>query len=309
MVTPGLAVCQQFPQRCRRFPGGAAGKVFPYAHNGERPTDPAPSQTQIPGSPILRTRTVMRRFWFLLFPLFANPQHTVPGPLRVVVNIPAYRLEAYLGDSLVQTAGVAPGMPGFRTPRGQFAISSVEWNPRWTPPDRPWAAKEKPMAPGPNNPMGRVKLNFQPLYFLHGTPFEQSIGTAASHGCVRMKNADAIELAMLVMRAGMASMSDDDLHRMSTDAATRLLQLDNPVPVELRYDLVEVRDGRVTVFRDIYSLATRPLRAELVDVLSGRGLDTTRLDTARVGLLTRRVTQHGNSISIDSLIGPAAGAR
>src|SRR5678815_748250 len=97
-------------------------------------------------------------------------------PMRLVANIPAYRLEVYIGDSVIRTLGIAPGQPGFRTPRGSFAISSIEWNPWWIPPDSRWAAKEKPTPPGPSNPMGPVKLNFLPLYFLHGTPFEHSIG-------------------------------------------------------------------------------------------------------------------------------------
>ena len=63
---------------------------------------------------------------------------------------------------------------------------------------REWARGREYTPPGPNNPMGRVKLFFMPLYFIHGTPERESIGTPASHGCVRMKNADIIELFDLV---------------------------------------------------------------------------------------------------------------
>lgn len=83
-------------------------------------------------------------------------------PLHLVVNIPAYRLDAYVSDSLVRSIGVAPGMPNYPTPRGEFQITSVEWNPWWIPPHSPWAAKEHPTPPGPDNPMRRVKLNFLP---------------------------------------------------------------------------------------------------------------------------------------------------
>jgi murein L,D-transpeptidase YcbB/YkuD len=223
-------------------------------------------------------------------------------PLRIVVNIPAFRLDVYVADSVTRTMSIAPGMPGFRTPRGEFAISSVEWNPWWIPPDRPWAAKEKPMRPGPANPMGRVKLNFRPLYFLHGSPFERSIGTAASHGCIRLKNADAIELARLVHRYGTSSLTTDEVERLATDTATRLIALDEPIPIEIRYDRVEIRGGQVTVHRDVYGLATRSLRAELIATLSANGIDTTRLDTARVGALVRRVGPQGKSALVTSLI-------
>lgn len=76
----------------------------------------------------------MRRAWMCAIAgLIGLPQ------MRIATNIPAYRLDVYVDDSLVRSMPVAPGMPGFRTPRGEFAISSVEWNPWWIPPDSPWA--------------------------------------------------------------------------------------------------------------------------------------------------------------------------
>ena len=51
--------------------------------------------------------------------------------------------------------------------------------------------------------MGRVKIFFaEPDYYIHGTEAEESLGTAASHGCLRMSNDDVIELARLVMEHG-----------------------------------------------------------------------------------------------------------
>jgi lipoprotein-anchoring transpeptidase ErfK/SrfK len=134
----------------------------------------------------------MRRFW-----MFAVASLIGSQPMRLVANIPAFRLEVFVGDSLARTISIAPGMPNFRTPRGPYAITSVEWNPWWSPPKSAWAAREKPTRPGGTNPMGRVKLNVRPLYLLHGTPAERSTGSAASHGCIRLKNADALALADL----------------------------------------------------------------------------------------------------------------
>jgi len=239
----------------------------------------------------------MLLFWALAVAGLLTP------PLRVVVNIPAYRLEAFVGDSVVMTMRVAPGMPRYRTPRGSFAITRVEWNPWWIPPKSPWAVKEKTTAPGPDNPMGRVKLNFDALYFLHGSPFEKSIGTAASHGCIRLKNNDAIDLARLVHRFGATTLAADATERIATDTATtRTVVLDEPVPLEIRYDLAEVRDGRVMVYRDIYHLATRPLRAEVYAALAARGIDTTSVDAATLTALVRRIGSAGKSVALDSLV-------
>lgn len=226
-----------------------------------------------------------------------------PQPLRLVVNLPAFRVDAYVDDSLVRTLPVAVGMRRFRTPRGHYEVTSIEWNPWWIPPDSPWAAKEKKTPPGATNPMGRVKINFQPLYFLHGTPARASIGSAASHGCIRMLNEDAIALARLVHRFGTPALTPDDLDRLSSDTTrTRLVELDVRVPIEIRYDLAELRDRRVIVYRDVYELATRPLRNEVYALLAERGIDTTLVDSARVRGLVRGVPRAGKSIALDSLM-------
>lgn len=225
-----------------------------------------------------------------------------PQPMRIVVNIPAYRVDAYVDDTLARTMPIAVGMRGFRTPRGRFEVTSVEWNPWWIPPPNPWARKEKVTPPGPTNPMGRVKINFEPLYFLHGSPARQSIGSAASHGCLRMLNEDAIELARMVHRFGTPAMTPDDVEQLATSTTTRLIRLESPIPIELRYDLAEIRDGRVRVYRDVYGLATRPLRDEVYVALAEHGIDTTRVDSSRVRSLVRRVAPSGSSLAIDSIM-------
>lgn len=224
-----------------------------------------------------------------------------PG-LHIVVNIPAVRLDAYLADSLVRTIPIAVGMPAFRSPRGEFAITSIEWNPWWNPPDSPWAAKEKRTPPGPSNPMGRVKLNFRPRFFLHGTPLDQSIGRAASHGCIRMHNADAIALARLVHRFGSPGMTEEDVERLAADTATRTIELEIPVSIELRYDRAEVRNDSLFLYRDIYRLATDPLYDDVVTALVARGVDRANIDTAVVRSVTRNVQRHGTSVPLTRLV-------
>ena len=239
----------------------------------------------------------MRSLLVLLFAsLLGQP------PLRMVVNLPAYRLDVFVGDSLVKTVAVAPGMPRYRTPRGAFEVTRIEWNPWWIPPKSPWAAKEKITPPGPDNPMGKVKLNFSALYFVHGSPFEHSIGTAASHGCIRVKNGNAIELARLVHQYASPSLSAADIDRIAADTATRDITLENPVPIEIRYDLVEIIGRRVHVYPDIYGLATRSLRDETYAVLGAHSIDTLTLDANRVRTFVRKVPRTGRSVAIDSLL-------
>lgn len=232
----------------------------------------------------------------------AAPARPAPeSPLHIVINIPAFRLDAFVGDSLVRTIPVAVGMPAFKSPRGDFSITSVEWNPWWIPPASAWAAKEKRTPPGPGNPMGRVKINFRQLYFLHGTPLDASIGSAASHGCIRLHNADAIALAQLIHRYGSPRLTEDSVARLIADTATRRIELELPIPITLRYDRVEIRRDSVFVYRDVYGLATRSVVSEMKDALVGSGIDTTSVDTLRIRSLFRSPPKAGRGERLSAL--------
>jgi murein L,D-transpeptidase YcbB/YkuD len=235
--------------------------------------------------------------------VLATPPHVArqAPSLRIDVNLPAFRLDAYVGDSLVRSMGIAPGMPAFKSPRGDFAISSVEWNPWWIPPASPWAKKERVTPPGPGNPMGRVKLNFSGLYFLHGTPVDASIGSAASHGCIRLHNADAIALARLVHRYGSPRLTEAAVEQLVVDTATRRVALEMPVPISIRYDRVEIRADSLFIYRDVYGLSTRPVVRDVMELLAMRGIDTVDVDTMRVRMLTRSIARRGNAAALSDL--------
>jgi lipoprotein-anchoring transpeptidase ErfK/SrfK len=88
--------------------------------------------------------------------------------------------------------GVATGQSVYPTPTGTFSIVDKQLNPWWLPPDSPWAAGEKPIPPGPGNPLGTRWMGLSaPGVGIHGTPDDASIGYSASHGCIRMHIPDA----------------------------------------------------------------------------------------------------------------------
>jgi hypothetical protein len=113
------------------------------------------------------------------------------GPV-VVVRRDSRRLVLYRGMSargmrVVAAFGVAVGQPAWPTPIGRFTIRSKQRNPWWYPPDRPWAAGASPVPPGPGNPLGTRWMGLSiGGVGIHGTYNSGSIGTAASHGCIRM---------------------------------------------------------------------------------------------------------------------------
>lgn len=229
------------------------------------------------------------------------PTHT----FELDLNVPAYRLDAYDSGTRILRFTVAVGMSGFRTPRGTYEITSVDWNPWWIPPDREWARNERTTPPGPSNPMGRVKLNFLPLYFLHGTPAVQSLGHAASHGCVRMANQDAIALALRVHAVGTPALPHAVLDSLVADTSfTRLIALEFPVPIGIRYDLAEVADDTLFLYRDIYSQDRRSELQRALDALSGAGIGESLVDRDQLRKVLRSTSRRPLRIPLGSLSKP-----
>jgi len=214
---------------------------------------------------------------------------TTPAPLHIVVNIPAFRLDVYEQEALEVSYPVTVGKPREPTPTGHFELQRVVWNPWWHP-LRKRKASDRVTPPGPRNPMGKVKLYFASLYYLHGTPKEKEIGTPASLGCVRLRNQDAIALALLVHRHAVAPLPPGTLEQLASARhwRTRVYPLQNPVPVHVAYDLAEVRGGQLAVYRDLYRLASAPLAELAARALESAGYPRERIDVAtlerRVGL-------------------------
>jgi lipoprotein-anchoring transpeptidase ErfK/SrfK len=101
-------------------------------------------------------------------------------------------LRLYDGESLVRSFGVATGQAIYPTPSGMWHIVDMQENPWWIPPDSAWAKGEKPVPPGPGNPLGTRWMGLDAAGVgIHGTPDAASIGYSASHGCIRMHIPDA----------------------------------------------------------------------------------------------------------------------
>src|SRR4051812_15732170 len=113
------------------------------------------------------------------------------GPVIVIRNA-GHTLTLYDGMHLVRRFGVATGQPAYPTPNGRFTVAVMWKNPWWYPPASPWAVGEKPVPPGPGNPLGTRWMGLTaPGVGIHGTPQPQSIGYSLSHGCIRMRIPDA----------------------------------------------------------------------------------------------------------------------
>ncbi len=218
--------------------------------------------------------------------------------LRIDINIPENRLRVVEGDSVLRTYRVSVGLPGHDTPDGEFTIGRAEWNPSWRPPDREWARDDRFTPPGPNNPMGRVKLFFAPYYYIHGTPDTANIGQAASHGCVRMRNRDVIELARFLHTRAQPTVAPAEIDAiLRRSGTTRWSAFRAPVPLTIRYEPVVVQGGELRVFPDVYDRSRIHTEA-VIQALLAAGYDGTSIDRGQIRAVLQRARAAESAFSI-----------
>ena len=114
------------------------------------------------------------------------------GSRKLVISIPDRKIALIEDGRVVKVYPVAVGAGSTPSPKGSFHISSRLLHPTWYQPG-------KVVPPGPANPLGTrwMGLGYKG-YGIHGTNMPLSIGKAASHGCIRMRNRDVEELYALV---------------------------------------------------------------------------------------------------------------
>ena len=120
----------------------------------------------------------------------------------IVVHVDTNRLELYEGFRVTHSWDVATAKPGWVTPVGEWTLYQKRENPTWyNPALDSWGAGLPAVVPGgPGNPMGTRALYITApgLIRIHGTTSPDSIGRYASHGCIRMHNAQVEELYEMV---------------------------------------------------------------------------------------------------------------
>ncbi|HEV7482189.1 MAG TPA: L,D-transpeptidase/peptidoglycan binding protein [Solirubrobacterales bacterium] len=117
-------------------------------------------------------------------------------PSYLTLDRSTFTLRLWEHLKLAKTYTVAVGMEGLETPEGQYEIEEKEENPSWHVPDSAWAGDlaGQVIPPGPDDP---IKARWMAIFEgagIHGTEETESLGSAASHGCIRMAIPDVEEL-------------------------------------------------------------------------------------------------------------------
>jgi lipoprotein-anchoring transpeptidase ErfK/SrfK len=211
-------------------------------------------------------------------PTMLKGPNAVPKDTRVVVNIPAYRMDVFQTGSLIKSYKVGIGYPEFPLPQGLRKAQLIIFNPTWTPPDSPWV-NSMAVTPGEviaagskQNPLGPIKIPIGSPSLIHGGKPLAKIGTFASHGCVGMTNGQVKDFAKLLAQASHTELADQTIAAyLKNRTKTRTVKLANLVPVELRYETIVVEDGRLHIYRDVYDQNTNT-EENLRAVLEANGM-------------------------------------
>ena len=180
------------------FGNGAA----PSRRGSQQWYGPPPEQNDYRGygNAAVDPRMDQQRYDGRMEPRFLRQEVAYSGkeaPGTIVIDTPNHFLYLVEGEGRAIRYGIGVGRPGF-TWSGMHAISAKKEWPDWTPPDE--MLRRQPYLPhfvpgGPNNPLGARALYLgSTLYRIHGSNEPWTIGTNVSSGCIRMRNADVVDL-------------------------------------------------------------------------------------------------------------------
>src|SRR3954465_2066007 len=126
--------------------------------------------------------------------------NAVPTDTRIVVNIPAFRMDVFRDGTLLKSFKIGIGYQEYPLPTGFRKAEMIIFNPTWRQPDEPWASHPGLIvaAGDKGNPLGPIKVPIGGANLIHGGKVLAKIGTFASHGCVGLTNDEVKDFAKVL---------------------------------------------------------------------------------------------------------------
>lgn len=201
-VTPSLAVPTESEAADQADPSGnaSASSPEPLDQPSTLPLSTLliPAEVELPSNEPSTLQAVSGE----RFPDLPTLDHLdqLPDPIakiELVIRLRDRKVYVYERDQVKTSFPIAIGRSGWETPTGEYEILQMIKDPSW---QNPFNGTVIPA--GPDNPLGTRWIGFwtdgQNYIGFHGTPNENSVGTAASHGCIRMYNRDVVQLFEMV---------------------------------------------------------------------------------------------------------------
>ena len=217
--------------------------------------------------------------------------------IRLTLNVPSFRLTLWQNGKEVKSYYIGVGMKNYPIYIGETHATQIIWNPTWTPPNSDWVSGRNGIMPGvtikasdPRNPLGKMKIPLGGPYLIHEAASANDVGNLVSHGCVRMLRADLYDLANKIIAARTVPVSRKRIEAARRNLRTFVVELDQPIPVDINYDTLVVEERTLHIYPDVYDRSlNRPwhLRREL----ETSGVDASRLDDETMNRLLAKVTR------------------
>jgi lipoprotein-anchoring transpeptidase ErfK/SrfK len=235
--------------------------------------------------------------------------NAIPNDTRIVVNAPAYRMDIFENGKLMKSYRIGIGYPEFPLPTGMRTANEIIFNPTWTPPDEPWVKSpsskvkvgQKVEAGSALNPLGLIKIPIGSPSLIHGGKSVAQLGGFASHGCVGLTDAQAVDLSKRLAQLGGIEITNKQIEGYKQNRTkTKNIALPQPIPVELRYETIVVEDGKLYIYRDVYERGTNT-EANLRNVLGAYGLTPENLsesERSKVGIALDRMGRDAAGVKV-----------
>jgi lipoprotein-anchoring transpeptidase ErfK/SrfK len=205
--------------------------------------------------------------------------NAVPKDTRIVVNIPAFRMDVFHDGTLIKSYKIGIGYQQFPLPTGFRKAEMIIFNPTWTQPNESWASSPGLVVPAGSkgNPLGPIKIPIGGANLIHGGKELAKIGTFASHGCVGLTNDQVRDFAKVLAEASNTELKEDAMAAfLKKRTRTQVVKLEKLVPVELRYETIVVENGMLHIYRDVYNKKTNT-EENLRAVFDANGVSFDRL--------------------------------
>jgi murein L,D-transpeptidase YcbB/YkuD len=228
--------------------------------------------------------------------------------IKITVNLPAFLLTVWQDGRQIETYPIGIGLRSYPVVIGEREATRIVYNPTWIPPDSKWVRRTRNVRPGeairssdPRNPLGKLKIPLGEGYLIHQAAKRTDIGRLVSHGCIRMLADDILQLAEYLIRARDLPVSKQQVESAKRSHKRVVIQMDEPVRVDINYDTIVVEARTLHIYPDVYRRGTNSvtsLRTELQE----EGVDTSSISDAGLNRMIRRASRDkGFSVLVSDL--------
>ena len=217
--------------------------------------------------------------------------------VRLTLNVPSFRLTLWQNGKEVKSWYIGVGLKDHPIYIGDRKATQLIWNPDWIPPDSAWVGEMKNVTSGeiikasdPRNPLGKMKIPLGDRYLIHQAASVNDVGNLVSHGCVRMLRSELYDLAEKIIAARSLEVSPKRIAAAKRSSRMLVVNLEEPVQVDINYDTIVVEEGVLHIYPDMYGRrtnTTQRLRAEL----EAAGADASTLNDRMLRRILGKVTR------------------